>query len=320
MPLLHGIKSKIMAALISKRGHNLLLFAVFLVLSFILWLVLAISEDAIVDMQVAVRIDNVPDSVTLLTNPPASIAVSARLHGSQRIKIGISDRQTIAINYNAFHRRNAIQLSPSDLKNIIRSSIAGAEIISVNPDSISIPTTSSPGVPYPVVIDYRVTPAPQFTIIGQPKPSADTVLVYSLQTLPAEILAVATSQIKLSNLRQPTTVRVPLCPPAGARVFPDSIDVTFDVQSLILKNRKIHVETLNTPAGFKLITFPSQVEVTYMIPANQYSAEQNIRIAVDCADINQASRSLPLKIVNSPASVYNIQLHVDSVEFIIERL
>ena len=320
MPLLHGIKAKIMAALTSKRGHNLLLFAVFLVLSFILWLVLAISEDAIVDMQVGVRIDNVPDSVTLLANPPASIAVSARLHGSQRIKIGLSDRQTISINYNAFHRRNAIQLSLSDLKNIIRSSVAGAEIISVNPDSISIPTTSSPGVSYPVVIDYRVTPAPQFTIIGSPKPSVDSVLVYSLQPLPAEIIAVATSQIKLSNLRQPTTVRVPLCPPAGTRVYPDSIDVTFDVQSLILKNRKIHVETINTPPGFKLITFPSQVEVTYMIPANQYSAEQNIRLAVDCADINQTSRFLPLKIVNMPTSVYNIQLPVDSVEFIIERL
>ena len=57
-----------------------------------------------------------------------------------------------------------------------------------------------------------------------------------------------------------------------------------------------------------------------MIPANQYSAEQNIRLAVDCADINQTSRFLPLKIVNMPTSVYNIQLPVDSVEFIIERL
>lgn len=320
MPFIHGITAKIMAALTSKRGHNLLLFAVFLFLSFILWLVLAISEDAIVDLQVGVRIDNVPDSVTLLSNPPASIAISARLHGSQRIKIGISDRQTIAINFNSFHRRNAIQLSPADLKNLIRSSIAGAEIISVNPDSISIPITTSPGVPYPVVIDYRVTPAPQFTIIGLPTPSADTALVYSLQPLPAEIRAVATSQIKLSNLRQPTTVRVPLCAPAGARVYPDSIDVFFDVQSLILKNRKIHVEALNTPAGYKLITFPSQIEVTYMIPANQYSAEQNIRLAVDCADISQTTRFLPLKVVNSTVSVYNIQLPVDSVEYIIERL
>ena len=120
MPLLHGIKAKIMAALTSKRGHNLLLFAVFLVLSFILWLVLAISEDAIVDMQVGVRIDNVPDSVTLLANPPASIAVSARLHGSQRIKIGLSDRQTISImscDTSARQAANAVRSIAATLSN-----------------------------------------------------------------------------------------------------------------------------------------------------------------------------------------------------------
>lgn len=320
MPLLHGIKSKIMAALTSKRGHNLLLFAVFLLVSFILWLVLAISDDAVVDLKVKVTIDNVPDSVTLLNNPPAYISVSARVHGSQRIKLGLSNEQTISINFNNYYRRNTIQLSPSDLKNLIRSSISGAEIISVNPDSISIQTTTAPGVPYPVAIDFRVTPAPQFTIIGNPKPSTDTVLVYSAQPLSPDIIAVATAQIKLSNLRQPTTVRVPLSAPAGSRVTPDSIDVTFDVQSLILKNRKIRLETLNTPEGYKLITFPAQVDLTYMIPANQYSAQQNIRLGVDCADINPASRCLPVKILNAPPSVYNIQLPIDSVEFIIERL
>lgn len=320
MSFFKGIYSKILAALTSKRGHNLLLFTAFLLLAFILWLVLAISEDAIVDMNFRVRIVNVPDSVIIISNPPEAIAVSARLHGSQRIKFGFTNQQQLNINYNSFLRKNAIQLSPSDLKNIIRGVIPGAEIITINPDSISLNLTSSPGTPYPVVIDFIATSAPQFSIIGQPKPSHDSVLVYSATAIAPDIKAVATSKIRLTDLRQPTTVRVPLSAPAGTRVVPDSIDVSFDVQSLILKNRKVNIEAINTPAGYKLITFPAQVDLTYMIPMSRYSEEHKFRVIVDCAQITPTSQTLPLQIVEAPQSVSNISLSVDSVEYIIEHL
>ena len=178
------------------------------------------------------------------------------------------------------------------------------------------------GVALPVNVDYKATSGPQSIISGRPTLSSDTVLVYSTGRLPEHLNAISTEPIRLSDLGRSTTTRVRLIAPAHSRVIPDSVDVTFNVEPLISKSRKVVIEPVNVPSDLKLITFPAQTEVLYMVPMSIYNTvDPRFRVQADYRSINLSSSShrVKLRLRDVPASLHNVHLAADSVEYIIER-
>ncbi len=177
----------------------------------------------------------------------------------------------------------------------------------------------------PVVADYKVTAASQASLNGRPKLSTDTAKVYVVpgQRIPDNFESVVTEPIRLSKLDKTTTRRVRLIGPSGARIIPDSVDITFDVEPLIMKNRKIVIEPINVPADIKLITFPAQIDVYYMVPMSAYTtSDPHFRVVADYRRINLlgGSKKVKLRLSDVPDNLQNVRLSADSAEYIIERL
>ena len=307
----------------SRQGHSVLVFMAFLALSALLWCVIAFNDESQADIRMPVRLTNVPDSVTIVSQVPATMSVSLQARGTQLLKLTWGKVPNFNIDFRVFRSDGALRLTDTDLKAIARSAIDGANIIIVSPDSLNLAFTSQPPVVMPVNPDYIVTPGPQATISGTPRLSADSVKVYSIGRLPSSIEAITTEPIRFNSLNETTTKRVKLIAPPGSRVIPDSIDVTIDVEPLIFKTRKVAVEAINVPEGQKLITFPAQVDVMYMIPVSDYkTSEPRIRVTADYRSISasSSSRMIRLRIAEASDNLQNVHLAVDSAEYIIEKL
>ena len=293
-PRLQDIIEKTRIVFRTQRGKDILVFLIFLGISAILWSVLTLNEEDQYDVRMPVRLTNVPDSVTVITTPPSASSGS--------------------LDYKVYRQRNHILLAETDIKALARAAFGGASILSVAPDTINLVFTMRRGVALPVNVDYKATSGPQSIISGRPTLSADTVLVYSTGRLPEHLNAISTEPIRLSDLGRSTTTRVRLIAPAHSRVIPDSVDVTFNVEPLI--------EPVNVPSDLKLITFPAQTEVLYMVPMSIYNTvDPRFRVQADYRSINLSSSShrVKLRLRDVPASLHNVHLAADSVEYIIER-
>ena len=55
----------------SRQGHSVLVFMAFLALSALLWCVIAFNDESQADIRMPVRLTNVPDSVTIVSQVPA---------------------------------------------------------------------------------------------------------------------------------------------------------------------------------------------------------------------------------------------------------
>lgn len=319
---LHRLPADIMAALRSQRGHNVLVFLAFLAISTILWWVLALNDEDQCDVRLPVRITNVPDTVTVITKVPDNIGVSLRTRGTQLLKLTLGRIPTAEIDFRLYRNGNALRLTDADLKAIARQALDGASIIVVSPDTLSLAFTTRPGQATPVEVDAVVSPGPRATLTGRPRLSADSVMVFSLRRTD-NITSVVTEPIRITSLNESATRRVRVIAPPGTRVVPDSIDVTFDVEPLILKNRRVPIEPVNVPLGHRLITFPAQIDVSYMVPVSVYkSAEPHLRVVADYQSIDRskASRNMRIRLVDVSPALSNVQLTADSVEYIIENL
>lgn len=306
----------------SRRGRDAGMFMIFLLISTILWIVLSFNEEEQRDIRMPLKIINVPDSITLISTGPPALSVSLRAKGTQLMKMTVGGAPAVQVDFRAYRANGAVKVSNTDLKAIVRNSAGGAQVSVVYPDSLLLPYTSHPGNVMPVRVDYRATAGPQAALVGRPVITPDSVKVYIADgsALPDNIRFVTTEPIRLMALNQTTTVRARLIGPEHTRLIPDSVDVTFNVEPMIFKSRKVAIEPVNVPENIKLITFPAQIETFFMVPMSKYTGEAtNFRVVADYSTINNRSRMVKLMLQDVPDQLYNVQLSADSAEYIIER-
>lgn len=306
----------------SQRGRDILVFFVFLLISAVLWYVLTLNGENQYDVRMPVKLTHVPDSVTVISAPPSAVSISMRAKGTQMFKEFFGRTPELEIDFRVYRNRNSILLRDADIKALARQAFGGATILVASPDSLNLRFTTRRGVPLPVITDYKASAGPQSSISARPTLSTDTVRVYSVSRLPYSITSVKTEPIRVTDLRATTTMRVRLIEPPNTRVIPDSVDVTFHVEPLISKSRKVVIEPVNVPKGVKLITFPAQTEVLYMVPMSLYTnSDPHFRVLADYNSISPSSDNhhIRLRLRDVPSELQNVHLAVDSAEYIIER-
>lgn len=323
MATISNFFNRIYAAMRSPRGRDTGIFLLFVAISSVLWIVLSLNEEEQRDVRMSLRFTHVPDSVTLISNGPEMLNVSLRARGTQLMKMSIGSTPTVNIDFRAYRSEGAVKLSNADLKAAIRNAAGGAQVNVVYPDTLQIPYSTRPGYLLPVYVDSKVSAGPQAALLGKIV-SPDSVKIYVANgaKLPDSYTRIETEPVRLIGIDRTVTRRVKLIAPPMTRAIPDSVDVTFQVEPMIFKSRKVVIEPVNVPSNIKLITFPAQIDAFFMVPMSAYSnGDIRFRVVADYNSIDPASgsRMVRLKLTDVPDVLYNVQLSVDSAEYIIER-
>lgn len=311
-------------AILSPQGRNVLVFLVFVVISAVLWMIMTLNEEIQKDLRCKIEIINKPDSVTMISYLPDAINVNVRAKGSQLLKYSFGEQPTVKIDYKYFIKGNTISMGDAEIRGLFKNMFgSGAQILAVNPDSLQLQFTSRKPVRLPVYIDSHVKASPSAIILGLPKVNVDTVSVYSMAALDASIRSISTTPINITGLTSTKSVKVRLVAPEGCRVVPDSVTVTIDVEKLIAARANMQIETIGVPKGERLLLFPNNIEVSYMLPIADY--EQNRRdfkIVADYRSIIESPgcKQVKLSVITLPTGhAQNFSLSADSVSFMIEQ-
>ena len=309
-------------AIRSPRGRDVLMFMLFLFISAVLWGVLALNEEEQYDLRMPVRITHVPDSVTLLSKGPDALTINLRARGTQLLKMSLGDTPGVNIDFRVYRSGEYMHLSNAELKALARNASGGSQVSVLYPDSISIPFTTHPGFKLPVRANVQATPGPRASLSGRPRVAPDSVKLYALGGhLPSGVDYINTEALSLEAVEGQQTRRLRLLPPPGTRAIPDSVDVTIEAEPLIMKRRRVVIEPVNVPANIKLITFPAQIEVMYMVPMSAYTnSDPHFRVIADYRRISRKRSKIRLRLTDVPQNLQNVQLSADSAEYIIEQL
>lgn len=307
----------------SGRGRAILTFVIFLIISTIFWFMMTLNETVQRDYRLAVRITGLPTGTKFITTPPQYIDVSVKDKGRALVKFDWGTPPTVEVRYGDFIKKgeNRIVINQEMLSNNIRNSFgSGCEILSIRPDSINLITTSRPGDRLPVFLDITVATEPQFVSYGAMKCDYDSVTVYSLNGIPSNTLNVRTEPVTLRNLKDSTTIKVTLLSPEGTRVEPSEISVTIPVEPLVAKKRIIPITTVNTPRNITLHTFPSSVELNYLVPMSMFKNDEASPTAtVDFDKIDRDQTTAPVTIGQIPEYYRNSTPVPAEVEYLIEN-
>lgn len=306
------------------RGKNILTFLIFLLISTLFWFMMVLNDDVQRDYKVKLEIEDLPDNVTILTKLPENIDVSVIGKGRSFIKFdwGAAD-PILRVKYSDLADRgdNRMALSEQNLSSAVRDIFGTAtQVSSTKPDSLSLKYTTRPGDKLPLFVNLDVQASPEYIIYEKPIVDVDSVYVYSVRGIPSSVISVRTEQMSLRNLSDTTIVDARVIAPAGTRVVPETVSVTIPVQPLVSKSQTVDIKVVNVPRGWSLLTFPSAVQISYLLPMSLYSSDYySPNAVVDYLDINPSRSSVTVDIQGVPDYYRSVMVNPSSVEYVIDH-
>lgn len=306
----------------SQRSRNVLLYLGFVAVATIFWFFMALNDNIQSSFDVAIKLYNVPDSVTFITDAPASIHVNVRDKGTSLMRNGMLRHPKLHVDFREFASDGVLRFSPSDLYAAMRATFGpSAQISSMSIDSLRLLYTTNPGRRVPLTVVADVTAATGYVIAGRPRCSNASVLLYYNDPDADTITRVYTEKIRKRDLKASETVSVRIRPIAGVKVEPATVKVTIPVETLVKKRSTIPVKVINVPANQSLLIFPANVEVTYFVPLSRFNdPTPDITIVADYTNLpTTPGRSMPISVTAYPPVCTNVTLLTDSVEYTIIR-
>lgn len=318
------IKQRLLELYHYAKEQNLVTFLIFLGISAFFWVLMALNDELQRDFSVPVVIDDVPEDVTLLNTDPITVNLSLRDKGRTLIRYEWGEPPTIRFRFQDIRKSShRLEVSPQRLNHTLRDLFGQATVMSLKPDSISIPFTRQPGKLVHVSAKTGdISPESHYVVSGPVTVLDDTVRLYSISRIPGSIKVLSTQPVHATDISDTTIVEVKVAVPDGMRAIPSTVKVRIPVEPLISRKQTVAIKTINVPPGRSVITFPTQVEVNYLVPMSIYQKEKDDPQLTVVADYRRRSTStsrIPVILRNIPDGYQSVELQADSVEFLIEQ-
>lgn len=307
----------------SSKGRDILLYLVFVIISFAFWAILSLNNLIQDNYKVMFRITGIPQGVTMINDYPREFNVTVKNNGYVLLKYMIGDNPEITVDFKEYANGNGQMLiSRQEMEDMLVTEFgSGTSIVSFSPESLSIKYTSLPGKKVPVEIFGDYVANFQYVVNGEIVAVPDSVTIYSDAGNLSAINKVRTEKIISRNLTDSLYVKIAIQNIKDVRAVPDSVDVMIPVEPLVTKRSSIPVIVKNLPENVSVVVFPSSVQVSYLLPMSLYNdrLDDKFEASVDYGDIQGNKAKLPVRIEIAPEIYQNIQLETDSVEYVIEN-
>lgn len=298
-----------------------MLYLLFVAVAFVFWGFLSLDTEVQRDFDIPTELTDVPDSITIIGHLPPTLSVSVRGKDSQLLRFIWGGMSPLKFKWHEYVSGHSLVIPRLKLEGRLREYFGnGVSIASCRPDSIRLQFTDLPGVRVKLEVMADVRPNLQYIISGPIRSSADSVTLYSVADLPHTLKVVATEPLHKSGLKDTTRFTVRVKPIAGVRIIPDEVTVTVPVEPLIARKRSVRIEALNIPDHKNLVTFPSKVEISYLVPMSSYNTDYPIKAFVDFRQIRSGRHKLPVSVSVSSDKYSNVSFAPDSVDYIIETI
>ena len=316
--------------LFGKKSHELLVFCFFLFVSFGFWLLQALNETLEREVQVRVKLENVPDDVVIIDSLPSSITVTlhdrgltlarhsiASLFRPNRFKIDFLQLDTGQSDAEVF-------IAPADIQRLLKRFLAtSVKIQAIRPDTLRFAYNHGLSKTLPVKLAGKVK-ASQQNYIQSVQVEPQSVQVFAPKAILDTMQVVYSEAFALDELHETGSYPIALRKQKLVKYNPSMVNLKIGVGYYTEKTIKVPVIGLNFPAEKKLRTFPAQVSVTFRVESGRYQSinSDDFVLSTTYEELlqNTESSKLPLHFKTLPTGVSNVRISPAEVDYLIEQV
>ena len=316
--------------LFGKKSHELLVFCFFLFVSFGFWLLQALNETLEREVQVRVKLENVPNDVVIIDSLPSSITVTlhdrgltlarysiASLFRPNRFKIDFSQLDTGQSDAEVF-------ITSADIQRLLKRFLAtSVKIQSIQPDTLRFAYNHGLSKTLPIKLAGTVKASRQ-NYIQSVQVEPQSVQVFAPKAILDTMQVVYSEAFALDELHETGSYPIALRKQKLVKYNPSLVNLKIGVGYYTEKTIKVPIIGLNFPAEKKLRTFPAQVSVTFRVESGRYQSinSDDFVLSTTYEELlqNTESSKLSLHFKTLPNGVSNVRISPAEVDYLIEQV
>jgi hypothetical protein len=301
---------------------NIFLFVLFLILSFIFWLMLFFQRDIEATYKIPLKYTHIPDDEVFDVALPDDIEIRVADKGSEIFRYTFTLKDSIEIDIARYKEERIKNLQGSELMQLIREKLSqSTNLKAYYPVNISLATSKLQKKELKVVFDGVITTSRSNLVADSVTFLPATVTAYGSQNQLSEIQSAVTEYTLINNLKGTSQLRVKLMPVNGVKFVPGEVDIYIPVMEYTERTFEVPVTARNVPSNIDVKFFPSQVEVSFSVTLDEYRkiAPEDFEVELDYLEFyKNGNGRVDLKLSKVPSTVRNVKLSPSSVEFLFE--
>ncbi len=318
---------KVIRSLPSIGRQDVMTFSVFVIVSFIFWIVQSSYEKSDTTYEVKLNIENMPTGAVFTTHIPSSLKVTLYDNNVHLVNYSTKSgfrRLTVDFNRYADVAGN-FRISGAELTSLLMNELSSStQITAISPALIDARYALTDGKKVPVHLNGSFYTHGNYKNF-KPQLFPDSVLVHAPNSILDTLTCIESNTILYYDLKDTLRCHVGLNLGLGVKATPDSIRLLVPVMQYVNKTfSNLPIQVQGLPAGKRLILFPRQVDLQCLANFehyNNFTAEQfKVTVSYDSLLANPNRRFLPLSVRTTlnEYEVYNLKLSQSQVEFSLE--
>ena len=318
------IKNYLKDFLLSDKSREFFIFLFFFFVAGGFWLLQTLNNDYETEFTVPVRFKGIPENVMITSKPVSEVHVRVKDKGTVLLNYMLSKSfYPIQIDFaNNQGKNEVVRIESAVYEKFVKNQLnASTRLLSIKPDTLEYMYSTGASALIPVRLQGSVSTARQYYLsdtIFQP----DSVKVYAPEAVLDTLVAAYTQPVNLENLNDTASRTLALIQPKGVRFVPSTVDVVFPVDIYTEKTVEVPITGIGFPAGKELRTFPSKVQVTFLIGLSRFRqvSADDFHIEVSYEELlNLGADKYVVKLKSIPKEVSNVRCLPSQVDFLIEQ-
>lgn len=264
------IKSNEESDIEESRKGKIVVFIVAFILALCLWLMVNLSRDYTLNINLPIVLGNMPADQALTEELPASATVSISGEGWQLINI-YNNPPPVNLDVT----KDEINLYEQVQKQI--SANPDLSVQKVQPLFLNLDLEQKVTKKIPVVSNVQVTFDDQYNFTGEPELEPDSITISGAGSVIRDIDQWETASVQLDDVESDISTTVALKESEALfSISPTQVTYRANVAQYTEGETRVNVESRNMPSGRSVTFSPSFITIKYNVPVNQYSEVQNL--------------------------------------------
>lgn len=314
--------------LFKPKSKEFFLYASFCGLATVFWFLLALNDNYKENFSVPIVLTNIPSHVMLTNTPDSTVSLRVTAKGSQIIGFKLRNlfksEEAIPLRFDSLlliSHRGEIKLPTRTLSRYLQRQYNSAFDLEITrPDTLEYIYTEGAAKRVPIKLGGNLEAASQY-FIEQIYLTPDSIDVYAPKDILKEIHYVNAVSQDISNIEANLQLNLQINPIKGAKFIPDTTMLRVDVDAITEKTVMVPLTGVGFPQNKSLLTFPSEVEVTFQVGTQLFNAFDSSDFAIELPynELIKQKGNYPIKLTHYPDEIKHIRLSHQSVDFLIEK-
>ena len=293
--------------------RNVVTYGICVTIATVLWFLNALNKEYTTEITYPIKYTELPKGKLLVSEPPKEMTLAIKAHGFALLRYSISTSfLPIVLNVSSL----------LDKKDRISTQLnTDIQLISIKPESITFKFSRFESKRVPVIPRVEYTLKRQYMLKNDISVTPNHVDISGPASILDTLKAVYTEPISLKNLSKEVTKTVSFEEIYGTQINENDAKVKIEVERFTESKKTVPLVVKNLPDSLLIRLFPHSIDVTFDVGLSRYEvvSDTSFSFYVDYNQIKNNPASLKIEIERSPRHIKDLVFTPETVEYLIEK-